>query len=114
MEVLVALALTATALAALWSSLNQSAAVSGALPDRVTARWIAHNRVVLAQAGGHWPAPQVYRGTELMEGKTWYWEAEIATTSEPRFRRITVRVGVSPDMLTLAILEGFIRQPEGL
>ena len=111
LEVLVALALTAVGLAALWNVLNQGVVISGALPDRVVARWVAHNRVVLRQAGSQWPEPQVYRGAEEMAGRTWHWEEEIATTSEPRLRRITVRVGASPEALTLATLDGFIRQP---
>lgn len=101
-------------LAALWSVLNQGVAVTGALPDRVVARWVAHNRVVMRQAGGQWPEPQVYQGSEQIAGKTWHWEEEVRTTSEPRLRRITVRVGASPDALTLVTLDGFIRQPDGL
>lgn len=114
LELLVALALTAVGLAALWNVLNQGVAVSSALPDRVVAKWVAHNRVVLRQAGGQWPEPQMYRSTEVMAGKTWHWEEEVATTSEPRLRRITVRVGASPEALTLATMEGFIRQPDEL
>lgn len=114
MEVLVALALTATALAALWNVLNHGVVVSSALRDRVVARWIAHNRVVQRQAGAQWPDLQVLRGTEVMMGKTWYWEEETGTTGEPGLRRITVRVGTSPEAPTLATLDGFIRQPEGL
>ena len=34
--------------------------------------------------------------------------------NEPRLRRITVNVSISPEALTLATLEGFIRQPETL
>ena len=99
-------------LAALWKALNQGIAVTGALPERVQARWVAHNRVVLRQAGQHWPEPRVYRGSEEVAGRTWYWEEVVGTTSEPRLRRITVRVGASPEALTLASLEGFIRQPD--
>ena len=111
---LVALALTATALAALWNVLNQSVVVSSALPDRVVARWVAHNRVVQRQAGARWPDPQALRGNEVMMGKTWYWEEETGTTGESGLRRVTVRVGASPEALTLATLDGFIRRPEGL
>lgn len=105
------MALVAIGLAALWKVLAQGVAVTDALPDRVVARWVAHNRVVTRQAGGHWPEPRVYRGSERVAGTTWHWEEEVGTTSEPRLRRITVRVGASPDALTLATLVGFIREP---
>ena len=98
------------ALAALWKALNMSTALTGALPERVLARWVAHNRVVMRQAGAQWPEARVYRGSEEMAGRTWYWEEEVTTTGEPQLRRITVRVGAAPDALTLATLEGFIRQ----
>jgi len=112
LEVLVALTVMVFALAGFWKALNMSAALSGALPERVLARWVAHNRVVLRQAGRQWPETQVYRGREEMAGRTWYWEEEVSATSEPRLRRITVRVGAAPEALTLATLEGFIRQPD--
>ena len=114
LEVLVALSVMVFALSALWKILGQSTAVVDALPDRILAMWCAQNRIVLRQASLQWPEPQVSKGSEEWAGKIWYWEEEIGTTSEPRLRRITVKVGISPEALTLATLEGFIRQPETL
>ena len=114
LEVLVALSVMVLALSALWKILGQSTAVVDALPDRILAMWCAQNRIVLRQASLQWPEPQVYKGREELAGKIWYWEEEIGITSEPRLRRITVKVGFSPEALTLATLEGFIRQPETL
>lgn len=102
------------ALAALWKALNVSIAIADALPQRVVARWVAHNRVVLRQSAEQWPETQVYQGSEEMAGRTWYWEEEIGNTGEPQLRRITVRVGSDPEALTLATMEGFIRQPDEL
>ena len=110
LEVLVAMAVLVFALAALWKALNQGVAVSAALPDRIVANWVAHNRIVLRQTGAQWPNAQVYRGSEEMAGRTWYWEEAVTTTGEPQLRRITVRVGAAPDALTLATLEGFVKQ----
>jgi len=101
----------AFALAALWKALEVSTAVTGALPQRVQARWVAANRLWLRQATVQWPDAQVYRGSEELAGTTWYWEEQVTTTSEPQLRRITVRVGAAPEALTLATLEGFLRQP---
>ncbi|MDE0284889.1 MAG: type II secretion system minor pseudopilin GspI [Gammaproteobacteria bacterium] len=110
LEVLVAMAVMAFALAALWKALIQGIAVTDALPDRIVARWVAHNHVVMRQAGAQWPEARDYRGSEEMAGRTWYWEEEVTTTGEPQLRRITVRVGAAPDALTLATMEGFIKQ----
>ena len=112
LEVLVALAVLTFALAALWQALNQGRVVSSALPERVQARWVAHNRIVLHQAGGLWPEPQVNQGRAELGRSVWYWEEQISNTNEPELRRITVKVGAAPEALTLTTQDGFIRRPE--
>lgn len=111
LEVLVALAVTAFAIAALGKALSQGIVVAQGLPERSAARWVAHNRIVLRQAAGEWPALQVYRGSAEMGGREWHWEEQVSATEEPRLRRLTVKVGRTPDALSVATLEGFLRQP---
>ena len=111
LEVLVALAVTALAIAALWKALSQGIVVAQGLPERSAARWVAHNRIVLRQAAGEWPAPRTYRGNAEMGGREWHWEEQVSATEEPRLRRLTVKVGRTPEALSLAALEGFLRHP---
>ena len=111
LEVLVALAVTALAIAALWKALSQGIVVAQGLPERSAARWVAHNRIVLRQAAGEWPAPRTYRGRAAMGGREWHWEEQVSATEEPRLRRLTVKVGRTPEALSLAALEGFLRHP---
>ena len=111
LEVLVALAVTALAIAALWKALSQGIVVAQGLPERSAARWVAHNRIVLRQAVGEWPAPRAYRGSAAMGGREWHWEEQISATEEPRLRRLTVKVGRTPEALSLVALEGFLRHP---
>ena len=66
LEVLVALAVTALAIAALWKALSQGMVVAQGLPERSAARWVAHNRIVLRQAAGEWPVPRAYQGSAEM------------------------------------------------
>lgn len=113
LEVLAALAVMTFALAALWKVLSQGIVMADDLPDRVLARWVAHNRIVLRQATGQWPDTRVYEGNEEMAGTEWYWEEQVSGTSEPQLRRLTVTVGKTPDSLSLATLEGFIRGTDG-
>lgn len=110
LEVLVALAIASFALVALWKVLGQGMFITGELPDRVLAGWVAHNHIVLRQATGHWPDTGIYEGHEEMAGITWYWEEEVETTSEPRLRRITIEVGEDVEFRSLVTLEGFIHQ----
>lgn len=111
LEVLVALAVTALAIAALWKALSQGLVVAQGLPERSAARWVAHNRIVLRQAAGEWPAPRAYRGSAEMGGREWHWEEQVSATEEPRLRRLTVKVGRAPEAPSLATLEGFLRHP---
>ena len=110
LEVLVALVLATFALAALWQALSQGIAMTEGLSDRVLASWIAHNRIVLRQASGQWPETRTYEGSEAMAGRKWYWEEQVKATSEPQLRRLTVKVGKTPDSLSLVTLEGFFTQ----
>ncbi len=110
-EVLAALAVVAFALAALWKGLGQGVAVSQGLPDRLVARWVAQNRLVLRQARGDWPEPKEFEGSAGMADREWFWVEQVAETDEPSLRRVTIRVGGDEDDPGLVTLEGFLRQP---
>ncbi|SCY16407.1 type II secretion system minor pseudopilin GspI [Thiohalorhabdus denitrificans] len=110
-EVLVALAVVAFALAALWKGLSQGIAISQGLPDRLMARWVAENRVVLHQARKDWPETRTYEGSSEMGGREWFWREQVRETEEEALRRISVEVGPGEDERDLASLEGFLRQP---
>ena len=110
-EVLAALAVVAFALAALWKGLGQRIAVSQGLPERLMARWVAQNRVVLHQARGDWPDPRTYEGATHMGGREWFWREQVAETKEEALRRITVQVGTSEDAPNLFSLEGYLKRP---
>lgn len=110
-EVLVALAVVAIALAALWKGLGQGIALSRDLPERLMARWVAQNRLALRQVRGDWPDTRTFEGSERIGGRTWYWREEVASTREERLRRITVQVGPAKDDREQVTLEGFVEKP---
>ena len=115
LEVLAALAIVAFGLAALWKGLGQGIAVTQGLPDRVMARWVAQDRLVLRQARGDWPDTRTYDGETEMGGRTWFWEEQVSTTDSERLRRVTVSVGASEEDPSLVSLEGYVHraEPEG-
>ena len=110
-EVLAALAVVAFALAALWKGLSQGIQVSQGLPERMVARWVAENRLVLRQARNDWPEARTYEGSTRMAGRRWFWEEQIITTEEPALRRVTIRVGKDADQRSLITFEGYLKDP---
>lgn len=111
-EVLAALAVVAFALAALWKGLGQGIAVTQGLPERLVARWVAENRLVLRQARGEWPEARTYEGTTRMGGREWAWEEQIRTTDEEALRRVTIQVGPEGGEGSQVTVEGFLRRPQ--
>ncbi|MFB6259458.1 MAG: type II secretion system minor pseudopilin GspI [Thiohalorhabdaceae bacterium] len=112
LEVLVALAIVAFGLAALWKGLGQGVAVTQSLPERVMARWVAQNRLVLRQARGDWPETRSFDGETEMGGRTWYWQEQVTSTDSERLRRITVKVGTDEADPGLVSLEGYVHRAQ--
>jgi general secretion pathway protein I len=106
-EVLVALALLAVALAAGMRALAQSVDGAGTLKARTLALWVAQNRLAHAQlepssAGNA-------RGEAVQAGTRFVWEVRAGGTPNPAFRRIDITVAAAdaPDY-TLARLTGYV------
>ncbi len=109
LETLIAMAVVAIAMAALWKGLGQGQTVSQALPERVMARWVAQNHVTLKQVMAEWPEPGNTSGSDSMGGRMWYWQEQITNTTVQDMKRITISVGTSPESL-LVTLEGYLHR----
>jgi general secretion pathway protein I len=108
-EILVALAIIAVALAAGMRALAQSADSATALKARTLGLWVAQNRLAAAQISTPWPAPGNYRGNATQAGAQFLWREAVTTTPNPAFRRIEISVMEPnrPDYM-IARLVGFI------
>ncbi|MCC7325996.1 MAG: type II secretion system minor pseudopilin GspI [Burkholderiales bacterium] len=111
-EILVALAIVAIALAAGMRALAQATDTASALKARTLALWVAQNRLAAAQIASPWPAPGNYSGAAQQAGAQFVWQANVTTTPNSAFRKfeITVAEPHSPDY-TLARLVGFLGNP---
>lgn len=108
-EVLVALAILAVALAAGMRAVAQSADGATSLKMRTLALWVAQNRLAQAQLADPWPARGVANGDETQAGTHLAWRETVSDTPNPAFRRIEIVVsepGV-PDY-ALARLVGYL------
>jgi general secretion pathway protein I len=108
-EVLVALAVVAVALAAGMRALAQSADGATSLKLRTLALWVAQNRLAQAQLADPWPTPGSSNGDETQAGVQLVWRQTVSDTPNPAFRKIEIVVadpGV-PDY-ALARLVGYL------
>jgi len=108
-EVLVALAIVAIALAAGFRSVAQSAESATALKARTLALWVAQNRLAVAQLETPGPAIGERSGSEDQAGASFVWHETVVGTPNPAFRRVEIAVAEAsrPDYV-LARLIGYV------
>jgi len=92
LEVLVALAIVAVALAAASRSVALSTDSAADHKLRVLAGFVAENRMAELAARRAWPGLGVTDGTERQAGIDFRWHAEVLATPHPRLRRIEIGV----------------------
>jgi general secretion pathway protein I len=110
-EVLVALAILAVALAAGFRSVAQSADSATALKARTLALWVAQNRLAAAQLERPAPAVGELTGTDAQAGAAFSWRETVSSTPNPAFRKVEISVAdpSTPDYV-LAHLVGYVGQ----
>lgn len=109
LEILVALAILATAMGALIKGGSQSAATASYLRDKSYAHWVAQNKVTELQLAKKWLTPGSNKGSSMMAGEEWYWNIKVAKTFDADVQRIDVSVrrernGQSPLVTLIAFL----------
>jgi general secretion pathway protein I len=95
LEVLVALAVVAIALAAAVKAAGENAVNTAYLRDKTLAHWVAMNKVAELQLAATWPAPGVSHGQVSLARREWRWQAEVENTDDPSVRRLRVGAGTS-------------------
>ncbi|MCE9680139.1 type II secretion system minor pseudopilin GspI [Shewanella sp. AS1] len=95
LEVIVALAVFATAAVSITKSLGQQIANMPILEERTLAQWVADNQMVDARLEEKFPALGRKEGRVELADKEWYWRKEVVKTADDSFRMI--RISVSDD-----------------
>lgn len=96
LEILVALAILAIALAAILRTAGAETNHAEELRLRLVADWVAQNRLALHTARGDWLPAGTQNGEDTQAGIRLLWREEISATPNPSFRRVEVSV-FSPD-----------------
>lgn len=112
LEVMVAMAVLAIALAAVIDKTIESGANVSHLRDRTLAHWVAENTLAEAQAMEEWREGRE-SGKTAFAGRQWYWEVEVQPTPARRLRRLIVRVADREGAdQPISMLNGFMLDPE--
>ncbi|MDH5784559.1 MAG: type II secretion system minor pseudopilin GspI [Chromatiales bacterium] len=115
LEVMVALAVLAIALAALVKGVTENGANASRLRDNSYAHWVGMNVVAEQRLLGNWQDKGEKRGDEEMGNHSWYWSAKVSETFDEDVRRLDVEVYIDEERDTspLARLVAFLPRPPG-
>ncbi len=94
-EVLVALAIVAFGLTALFAATNQTVQASAYLREKTLAQWIALNRITEARLEDQAPADEDMSGEVEYAGATWRWELRTIETPVKGIVRLEARAALA-------------------
>jgi len=110
LEVLIALAVLAIALAAVLKTTQQQIENIGYLRDQTVAHWVASNVLHEIQLREQWLPVGKTQGKIQMATRNWFWTVQVTDTIDKELRRLDVQVRTteSSDHEPQALLTGFI------
>jgi general secretion pathway protein I len=109
-EVVVALAIVAIGMLAVFKTIGDSVNNVEALRDRSFAGWIADNRITEIRLSGQMPSVEETAGEVEFAGRRWHWVTKVSQTQVEGLRRIdvSVRRDGDPEDSSLVTLAGFV------
>lgn len=107
-EILVALAVVAIAMAAVQRSFAQVIDTTLNLSDRNIALWVAQNKLTQYQLEEHWPSVGTREDTTEMANKIWSLQEKVSATQIPDVRRVEIDVRMPGEEYSLAHLVGLV------
>ena len=109
-EVVVALAIVAVGMLAVFKTIGDTVNNVDELRDRSFAEWIADNRITEMRVSGEMPSVEETAGEVDFAGRKWHWVTKVSQTQVQGLRRIdvSVRRDTDPEGSSIATLAGFI------
>lgn len=111
-EVMFALTIVASGIAALtYASVNFSNNATY-LRDKTFARWVASDKLTEMRVTRAWPNLGKDEGEWELAGQTWHWRVDTEAVQDPMLRQITIQVRRDPSASgALATLTAFVGDP---
>jgi general secretion pathway protein I len=114
-EVVVALAIVAVGMLAVFKTIGDTVNNVDELRDRSFAEWIADNRLTELRVSGDMPSVEETAGELDFAGRHWHWVTKVSQTQQTQvkgLRRVdvSVRRDTDPEGSSIATLAGFIGQ----
>jgi len=109
-EVVVALAIVAIGMLAVFKTIGDTTHNVTELRDRSFAAWIADNRITEIRISGEMPSVEQTAGEVEFAGRRWHWITKVSQTQVQGMRRIdvSVRRDGDPEDSSLVTLAGFV------
>jgi len=92
LEIMVALAVLAIALAAIVTESSQNIKNLTRLREHTIAHWVAMNRIIELQLQPAWPSTGQASGVVEMARGSWRWETRVTDTDDDAVRRLDIDV----------------------
>jgi general secretion pathway protein I len=109
-EVVVALAILAIGMLAVFKTIGDTVYNVNELRDRSFAEWIADNRITEIRISGEMPSVEETAGEVEFAGRQWHWLTKVSQTQVQGLRRIdvSVRRDEDPENSSMVTLSGFV------
>jgi len=109
-EVVVALAIVAIGMLAVFKTIGDTVHNVTDLRDRTFATWVADNRITEIRISGEMPSVEETAGEVEFAGRRWHWVTKVSQTQVRGLRRIDVGVRreSDPEDAALVTLAGFV------
>ena len=109
-EVLVALAVLAIAMAAVVTGIARYSADAGRMREMTLGLWVAHNRLTEIGLEPNWPELGKSDGEVELARVAWRWDVTVSETPDPRVRRVDITVKRAKAAENAAELSSFVQE----
>jgi len=111
LEVLVALAVLAIAMASLVKVAGSNASNAAYLKEKTFAHWVAVNKANELRIADEWPAVGTRKGSVFMAEQEWRWQVKVSNTADKNIRRLDIKVNREGTEGSAATITAFTGRP---